>query len=378
MGAPGAGKGTQAKLLGEKFKIPQISTGDLLRDAVAAGSPLGRLAKAAMDSGQLVSDEVVLGTIRERLARSDTRKGFVLDGFPRNMPQAQALEQLLDELGRPIELVTLIEVDFDVLMQRMTGRRTCRSCGWACNIYSAPPRVDGLCDECGGNLRHRADDNEETIGNRLRIYETQTVPVVDFYREQGKLRVVQGIGEIKTVFKAMAKVVDSALASRPAASRAGSGKAARAIAAQRAAAAAEKKATASKSAGSRSKSSSPSKPAKKKPAAKKAAVKKKAATKKPAKKTPAKKKVVKKKTIKKAAKKLPAVKKKSASRKTTTKKSPGRKKATRKAATRTPARNKKSATTRKTAAKKKVTVKKKSATKKKKARARKKAARKRR
>ena len=121
MGAPGAGKGTQAKLLAEKYKIPQISTGDLLRDAVADGSPLGRLAKAAMDSGQLVSDEVVLGVIRERLARSDSRKGFILDGFPRNMPQSAALEQLLEELGRPIELATLIEVDFDVLMQRMTG-----------------------------------------------------------------------------------------------------------------------------------------------------------------------------------------------------------------------------------------------------------------
>jgi len=383
MGAPGAGKGTQAKLLAEKYKTPQISTGDLLRDAVAAGSPLGRLAKAAMDSGQLVSDEVVLGVIRERLARSDTRKGFILDGFPRNMPQVQALEQLLEELGRPIELVTLIEVDFDILMQRMTGRRTCRSCGWACNIYSAPPRVDGLCDECGGNLRHRTDDNEETIGNRLRIYETQTIPVVDFYREQAKLRVIQGIGEIKTVFKAMAKVVDSALASRPAGSRAGSGKAARAIAAQRAAAAAKKKTARPESSRSGAKSSTTSKPAKKKPAVKKAAVKKKVAAKKPAakkpaNKTPAKKKVVKKKTVKKAAKKTSAVKKKTATRKTAAKKSASRNKVAKKKVTKKTVARKKTATAKKTVSKKKVSAKKKAVNKKKKAPARKKVAKKRR
>jgi adenylate kinase len=381
LGAPGTGKGTQAKLLVEKYKIPQISTGDLLRDAVVAGTPLGRLAKAAMDAGQLVSDEVVLGIIRERLATSDTRKGFILDGFPRNIPQAQALDQLLDELGRPIELVVLIEVDFDILMQRMTGRRTCLSCGWTCNVYSSPPHVDGLCDMCGANLRHRADDNEETIGNRLRIYETQTVPVVDYYREQGKLRTVQGVGEKSDVFKTMCKLVDAALVTRSATSRRRSGKAARAIAAQRAAAqtggrragvkdtgeaAAQKKPATAEAAATKSvptrkttagkpaapkkaqtakKTASakkmPARKAKAKPAAKKkVAAKKRPATKKKviAKKVPAARKKVAKKKVsvaktsatrkKTAVKKTPVPKKKAAAKKMTTKKKAAAKKPT--------------------------------------------------
>ncbi|MFP5506907.1 MAG: adenylate kinase, partial [Gammaproteobacteria bacterium] len=214
LGAPGSGKGTQGKLLEERYRIPQISTGDLLRAAVAAGTPLGRMAKAAMDAGQLVSDEVVLGMIRERLAERDTHNGFILDGFPRNIPQAQALDQMLNEIGKPLELTLLIDVDFDVLMQRLTGRRTCGSCGWACNIYSSPPRVDGICDMCGGNLHHRADDNEETIGNRLRVYESQTAPLIDYYRGQNKLRSVQGVGEIKDIFTAVAKIVDQTASNR--------------------------------------------------------------------------------------------------------------------------------------------------------------------
>lgn len=381
LGAPGTGKGTQAKLLVEKYKIPQISTGDLLRDAVATGTPLGRLAKAAMDAGQLVSDEVVLGIIRERLATPDTRKGFILDGFPRNIPQAQALEQVLDELGRPIELVVLIEVDFDILMQRMTGRRTCLSCGWTCNVYSSPPHVDGLCDRCGANLRHRADDNEETIGNRLRIYETQTVPVVDYYRDQEKLRTIQGVGEKSDVFKTLCKLVDAALVTRSATSRRRSGKAARAIAAQRVAAAqkggrragtkdtgeaaAQKKpataeaavtksvpvrktttgkTSASKKAPTATKTASakkmPARKAKAKPAAKKKVVaKKRPATKKKviAKKVPAARKKVAKKKVsgaatssatrkKTAVKKTPVPKKKAATKKITTKKKTAAKK----------------------------------------------------
>lgn len=208
LGAPGSGKGTQAKLLAEKYKIPQISTGDLLRAAVAAGTSLGRLAKATMDAGQLVSDEIVLGMIQDRLAAPDARKGFILDGFPRNIQQAEALDSLLARLGQPLQIALLIEVDVDILMQRLTGRRTCESCGQTYNIYTSPSRLDDKCDKCGGNLRHRADDNEETIGSRLRVYEAQTTPLLSYYRKQGKLRTVQGVGEIADINRAASKLVE--------------------------------------------------------------------------------------------------------------------------------------------------------------------------
>jgi adenylate kinase len=208
LGAPGAGKGTQAKLLEGKYHLPQISTGDMLREAVAAGTALGRQAKSAMDAGQLVSDDIVLGIIHERITRPDARSGFILDGFPRNLQQAEALDQLLNGLGRPLHLALLIAVDVDALIQRLVGRRTCLSCGQMYNVFYAPPHMDGRCDECGGRLRHRSDDNEETIGNRLRVYETQTLPVLDFYRGQEKLRTVQGVGEVADVFNAIARIVD--------------------------------------------------------------------------------------------------------------------------------------------------------------------------
>ncbi|HWS02582.1 MAG TPA: adenylate kinase, partial [Gammaproteobacteria bacterium] len=248
LGAPGSGKGTQGKLLQERYKIPQISTGDLLRAAVAAGTPLGRQAKAAMDAGQLVSDEVVLGMIRERLAARDTHNGFILDGFPRNISQAQAIDQLLTEIGKPLELTLLIEIDLDALMQRLTGRRTCASCGWACNVYTSPPRVDGICDACGGNLHHRADDNEETIGNRLRVYESQTAPLIDYYRGQNKLRSVQGVGDVKHIFAAVTKIFDQLTSKREAARQPKVARvsAAKAISAQRVAALEAKAKTAKK------------------------------------------------------------------------------------------------------------------------------------
>jgi adenylate kinase len=208
LGAPGSGKGTQADLLAERYKIQQISTGDLLREAVASNSPLGRQAKVAMDAGQLVSDDVVLAIIQERILRPDARNGFILDGFPRSLPQAEALDLLLGGVGRPLDVAVLLAVDVDALLQRIVGRRTCLSCGQVYNIFYSPPHIDGRCDACGGRLRHRADDNEETIGNRLRVYETQTLPVINYYKEQGLLRTVQGVGEIPHIFKAMCKVVD--------------------------------------------------------------------------------------------------------------------------------------------------------------------------
>lgn len=210
LGAPGCGKGTQGHRLAEHYGVPEISTGDLLRAAVEAGTPLGRAAKAVMDAGQLVSDDIVLGVIRERLSAPDTRKGFILDGFPRTGVQAEQLDELLDQLGKPIELALLIDVDVDVIMQRLLGRRSCVSCGARYNIFYAPPKMDERCDECGGRLKRRSDDNEETIGNRLRVYETQTAPVIERYREQGRLRVIQGIAEIQDVFRAVTKAIEEA------------------------------------------------------------------------------------------------------------------------------------------------------------------------
>jgi len=200
LGAPGSGKGTQAKLLIEKLNIPQISTGDLLRAAVEAQTPLGRQAKTIMDAGQLVPNDLVLGLIRERLNSPDSRNGFILDGFPRNVEQAEELDKLLEGLSMPIQKSILIDVDFDILMQRLTGRLTCEDCGAVFNIFSNPPTMDEECDKCGGKLHHRSDDNEETIGKRLRVYEMHTQPVADYYRQQGKLSVVDGKGEIQDIF----------------------------------------------------------------------------------------------------------------------------------------------------------------------------------
>ena len=208
LGAPGSGKGTQAKKLAVKYRIPHISTGDLLRSALASGTPLGLQAKAAMDAGQLVSDEIVLGIIRERLRAADAKKGFILDGFPRNIAQAQSLDVMLRILNQPLDCAVLMDVDFDVLMQRLTGRRTCESCGATYNIYTNPPRLDDQCDRCGAALRHRADDNEVTIGNRLRVYESQTKPLIDLYRNQGRLETVNGVGSEEEVFRRMLNTLE--------------------------------------------------------------------------------------------------------------------------------------------------------------------------
>ena len=208
LGAPGSGKGTQAKLLMEKYRIPHVSTGDLLRAALAAGTPLGLQAKAAMDAGQLVSDEIVLGIIRERLRHNDAKKGFILDGFPRNIIQAQALDSMLHNLNQPLDAALLLDVDFDALMQRLTGRRTCENCGASYNIYTNPPRLDDQCDRCGAPLHHRADDNEETIGNRLRVYDAQTKPLIDFYRNQGRLESINAVGEVQAIFKRLLVVLE--------------------------------------------------------------------------------------------------------------------------------------------------------------------------
>lgn len=203
LGAPGSGKGTQAKLLAKKYSVPQISTGDLLRAAVDEQTPLGKQAKPLMDAGQLVPDDIVLGLIRERLQQKDAASGCILDGFPRNLAQAEALDELLVELRQPLQGALLIDVDVDALLQRLGGRQTCQSCGQMYNIYSSPSKLYDRCDKCGGALKQRADDNEETIGNRLRIYEMQTLPVIDYYGAQNKLRRVNGIGEIDDIARAV-------------------------------------------------------------------------------------------------------------------------------------------------------------------------------
>ena len=302
LGAPGCGKGTQGQRLAERYKIPEISTGDLLREAVAAGTTLGKAAKAVMDAGQLVSDDIVLGVIRERLTIGDTGKGFILDGFPRNAAQAEQLDELLDQLGQPIDLALLIEVEVDVILQRLLGRRTCVSCGASYNIFYAPPRMDDSCDECGGRLKRRNDDNEETIGNRLRIYEMQTLPVIDRYRELGRLRVVQGLGDIDDIFKAVSKTIAEVKAAfgnqdRSAAIR-------RAVARKQLPQATDRDKKQDKQS---AKVTGAKKPAKK--VASKAKPAKKTA-KKTANKKPAAKKKVAKKTVKKSASKKAATKKK--------------------------------------------------------------------
>lgn len=208
LGAPGSGKGTQAKRLMNHYGIPQISTGDLLRAAVRDGTPLGQRAKAAMDAGELVSDDIVLGMIEERLADDDTARGFILDGFPRNLAQAEALDALLERLAQPLDTALLIDVERDALLKRLTGRRTCQRCGQMYNIYFQPPRKEGVCDLCGGRLVQRDDDNEATISHRLRIYDEQTRPLIDYYRRRGSLARISGEGDVETIFASIVALLD--------------------------------------------------------------------------------------------------------------------------------------------------------------------------
>ncbi len=213
LGAPGAGKGTQAKMIVEKYAIPQISTGDLLRDNVARGTDLGKQAKAIMESGKLVSDELVCGMVAERLARPDCSRGFILDGFPRTIPQAQWLDKHLtgltfDNKGKLPPVVVNIAVGYNQLMRRLTGRRSCPTCGRIYNVYFQPPRVADLCDVDGAKLITRRDDCEEVISKRLKEYEEQTLPLTAFYRGKGQLVEVNGDQESGAVTADTLKVID--------------------------------------------------------------------------------------------------------------------------------------------------------------------------
>jgi adenylate kinase len=201
LGAPGAGKGTQAKILVEKYGIPQISTGDLLRAAVAAGTALGKEARSYMDKGELVPDSVVLGMVEERLKQDDCKKGYILDGFPRNTKQAEALDNMLSPLNMSLTAALSVDVPFDDLMKRLTGRRTCKACGQMYNVYFNAPKKEGVCDKCGGELFQRDDDKEETIKKRLEVYNAQTAPLIDYYGKKGILKSVAGTGSIDDIFK---------------------------------------------------------------------------------------------------------------------------------------------------------------------------------
>ena len=201
LGAPGSGKGTQAKKLMADRNIPQVSTGDMLREAVAAGTRFGLKAKSVIEAGNLVPDEVVLGIISERLARPDAQDGFILDGFPRTTQQALDLEELLDQMGTPLDSAVLMDVDFDILMKRLTGRRTCSLTGKLLNVYFSSQEDLDECTNAGGELIQREDDNEETISNRLEVYRENTEPLIDFYRKRDRLVTVDAEGSIDEVYE---------------------------------------------------------------------------------------------------------------------------------------------------------------------------------
>jgi adenylate kinase len=209
LGAPGAGKGTQAKMLIEKYNIPQISTGDILRKAVADGTPLGKEAKVIMDKGELVTDEIVIGLVKERLAQDDCKNGYILDGFPRTTPQAEALDDVLTAMGSPLDVALSVDVAMSELMQRLTGRRTCGSCQQMYNVHFSAPAKEGVCDKCGGELMQRDDDKEATIKNRLDVYEKSTAPLIDYYGKKGILKSVEGVGSIDDIFNKICSLLDS-------------------------------------------------------------------------------------------------------------------------------------------------------------------------
>lgn len=209
LGAPGAGKGTQARLLAEKFGIPQISTGDILRAAVKNGTPLGLEAKRYMDAGNLVPDETMCGLIRDRLAEPDAQAGFLLDGFPRTVTQADSLDATLEEIGKPLQLAIDLVVPEDELVARLTGRRVCRECGASFHVMFNPPAKEGQCDMCAGALYQRVDDAADTVKNRLEVYQRQTAPITAHYAKAGILRTVDGNRPMDVVQHDLVSLVES-------------------------------------------------------------------------------------------------------------------------------------------------------------------------
>jgi adenylate kinase len=199
VGPPGAGKGTQAEFIAAHFEIPKISTGDIFRANVSGGTELGKLAKSYMDAGDLVPDEVTNAMVRDRLAQPDAKAGFLLDGFPRNVAQAGELDGILSELATGLSVVLDLEVDFDEVVRRLSGRRTCKKCGHVWHAEFDPPKNDGVCDKCGGQLYQRDDDKPETVRHRLEVYREQTEPLVEFYRGRGQLSTIDALGAVEDV-----------------------------------------------------------------------------------------------------------------------------------------------------------------------------------
>ena len=207
LGPPGAGKGTQASRIIDKFKIPQISTGDILRAAVREGTEMGKEAQKYMNEGKLVPDSVVIGIIRERLAQDDCKNGYLLDGFPRTLPQAEELNKILNTLNSKLDAVISIEVPDEEIITRITGRRMCKNCGAVYHVKFSPPEKDGICDKCGGELYQRDDDNEATVRERLSAYKAQTEPLKEFYGKQGLLKEVNGTGDIDKIYSDIEEIL---------------------------------------------------------------------------------------------------------------------------------------------------------------------------
>lgn len=207
MGLPGAGKGTQAEKIVAEFLIPHISTGDMFRSAIKEGTKMGLEAKSYMDQGLLVPDEVVIGIVKDRLSKEDTNSGFLLDGFPRTVAQAEALDKMLGEMNKEIEHVINIDVDKNLLLNRLTGRRICRECGATYHIIYNPPKIEGRCDKCGGELYQRDDDKEETVATRLEVNIKQTEPLLNYYQNKQVLRTIEGNQEIDEVFHSIEKIL---------------------------------------------------------------------------------------------------------------------------------------------------------------------------
>lgn len=205
LGGPGAGKGTQAHKLSEKYGVQHIATGDILRQAIKDETDMGQMAKSYMDKGQLVPDEVVIGIVKDRLAQPDLEAGFIFDGFPRTMPQAQTLDELIDKLDISLDAVINISTSDDVVIERLAGRRSCRDCQTVYHVTYSPTKKTGVCDECGGELYQRDDDKEETIRERLQVYQKQTAPLLDYYKGSGKLMQVSGDDAIDEVYASICR-----------------------------------------------------------------------------------------------------------------------------------------------------------------------------
>jgi adenylate kinase len=210
LGPPGAGKGTQARELAREWGVPQVATGDMLREAMTAGTPLGLEAKRYYDKGELVPDDVILRMVAERFRQPDAAQGFILDGFPRTIAQADALAAMLQQFGQKLDAVVYFDVSEPELVRRLTGRRLCRQCQTPYHIVSAPPKREGVCDKCGGELYQRVDDSEATVRNRLQVYERQTAPLLDYYRQRDLLRTVAGEGAVDKIRQALREAVGTA------------------------------------------------------------------------------------------------------------------------------------------------------------------------